>query len=333
MILAPQFWSAPISLAALLLLPIGALYGAITQWRMGRPARGKADVPVICIGNLSVGGAGKTPTALALADWLIGQGFAPGFLSRGYSGRLAGPVRVDPASHTAADVGDEPLMLAAKAPTIIARDRVAGAKMFGTSVDLIIMDDGFQNPSLFKDLKLIVIDKQAGIGNGLCLPAGPLRAPVSGQLRHADVIIAIGGVLTTIPSSDLPVFAARIQPDANWAELKGRPVLAYAGIGRPEKFFQMLAAEGALVEQTVTLADHALPDPATVEKMLRDAQSSGLQLVTTQKDATRIAGIHELSRLLEASFVAKVTLAFEDAETLGKVLAPVTTGLQAQGDA
>ena len=193
---APAFWWRPRAGPwALLLAPLGAVYGGVTAWRMGRRG-GKAGVPIVCIGNFVVGGAGKTPTAIAIARLLIAGGETPVFLSRGYGGSLSSssrPVRVDPARHTVSHVGDEPLLLARIAPTIVAARREWGARAAreaGASV--VVMDDGLQNAALCKDLAIAVVDGASGIGNGLAIPAGPLRAPLGAQMRHIDALVVIG---------------------------------------------------------------------------------------------------------------------------------------------
>src|SRR5581483_10015283 len=215
----PAFWWQSPGASVRSLAPFGWIYGAFAGWRMGWRGR-VAGIPVLCIGNLTVGGAGKTPTAIAVAQMLIAAGKHPMFLSRGYGGRLAGPVRVDPAVHHATDVGDEPLLLARIAPTIVARDRVAGARLARESgADAIVMDDGFQNPSLAKDLSVVVVDGERGIGNGKVVPAGPLRAPLAAQLAHAQAVLVIGApegaqtVVAAARAKALPVFHGRLEPD------------------------------------------------------------------------------------------------------------------------
>ena len=223
----PAFWWRPgTGGSAQRRLP--AIYGAVAGLRM-QPRGARAGVPVICLGNLTVGGAGKTPAALAVAQLLHAAHERPFFLSRGYGGRLAGPVRVNPAIHHAADVGDEPLLLARLAPTIVARDRVAGAKFAqfaGASV--IVMDDGFQNPSLAKDLAILVVDGRRGIGNGRIIPAGPLRAPLGMQLDRAQALIVVGppdgaaAVLDRAEQRGMTIFHGRLEPDRGVVAAIGR---------------------------------------------------------------------------------------------------------------
>src|SRR5712675_2587110 len=238
----PSFWwRAPGPMAGLL-APLGALYGVIAAQRLMQAGR-RVRVPVVCIGNLTVGGAGKTPTAIAVARLLQAAGARPIFLTRGYGGRLAGPVAVAP-THGAADVGDEPLLLARVAPTIVARDRAAGARAAeAAGAELIVMDDGFQNPALAKDLSLIVVDGRRGLGNGKVFPAGPLRAPLRPQIARAQALLVVGEpgpaaqpAIDGARARGLPVFTGRLVPDpAVVAALAARPALAFAGIADPEK--------------------------------------------------------------------------------------------------
>lgn len=238
----PGFWfRPPTHLLARLLAPAGRVYGGLTANRMDRPGA-TPPCPVLCVGNFTLGGAGKTPTALALVRLLRDLGRTPALLSRGYGGRLAGPLVVDPARHAAAEVGDEPLLLAQAAPTIVARDRPAGARLCAASgADVIVMDDGLQNPSLTKTLALAVVDGGAGLGNGLPFPAGPLRAPLARQWSHVAGLVLVGegspgeAAAAEAESRGLPVHRARLVPEAgpDWA---GRRVVAFAGIGRIRSF-------------------------------------------------------------------------------------------------
>jgi tetraacyldisaccharide 4'-kinase len=290
----PGFWSvSPPTLAARLLGPIGAVYGAVTARRMARPGV-EIGAPVICIGNFTAGGTGKTPTALHVAGRLIEMGARPGFLSRGHGGGLEGPVRVDPARHTAADVGDEPLLLARLAPTLVARDRLAGAKAaIAAGCDVVVMDDGLQNPALAKTLTIAVIDAGVGFGNGLTLPAGPLRAEVAAQAPFADAALLIGDGPTPTALVTCwgvkPLLRAHLAPDPAVAHgLKGRRVLALAGIGRPEKFLATLADCGAEVVDRHIVADHAPFAAGDLDAVAARAARAGLTVVTTEKDRARI---------------------------------------------
>ncbi|MBB6307258.1 tetraacyldisaccharide 4'-kinase [Xanthobacter tagetidis] len=326
---APAFWWRPPGLAATLLAPVGALVGAETLRRMGK-AGGAVPVPVICVGNPTVGGAGKTPAALALLDLIVLRGGRPFALSRGHGGTAAMPVRVDPVHHTAADVGDEPLLLARRAPTIVAgSDRLAGARLaVAEGATHVVMDDGFQNPSLTKDVSVLVVDRGVGVGNGRVLPAGPLRAPLAPQLARADLLLVVGEAPEADPFPALAELAqakgcaaaeAVLEPDPDAiARLKGRPLLAFAGIGRPEKFFEMLARTGLDVAERRPYPDHHLFTEAEITALAADAKARGLGLVTTTKDAARLAAFSGIRALIE---VVPVTLRLADEGVLARLVA------------
>lgn len=289
----PSFWSKPSSHpAARLLGPVGCAYGALTAARMDRPGIA-APCPVICIGNFTLGGAGKTPTAIRVAAILHEFGRRPAFLTRGYGGRLPGPILVGP-EHSAHEVGDEPLLLARHAPTIVARDRPAGAaECAAQGAGAIVMDDGFQNPSLDKDLALVVADAGAGIGNGLVVPAGPLRVPLGRQWPHVGALVLIGEgspgdrLAREADTRGLAVHRARLVPDAG-VSFTGRRVLAFAGIGRPAKFFESLREAGARIVGERVFADHHPYRDRDLVDLSETAARLDASLVTTEKDRVRL---------------------------------------------
>ena len=253
-------------------------------------------VPVICVGNLTVGGSGKTPVVAALMTRLAQMGAAPAALYRGYGGRLTGPVQVAPDTHGPQDVGDEALLTAAFGPAWVARDRAAGIlAAHKDGADIVVMDDGFQNPTVAKDLSLVVIDAESHFGNGRVIPAGPLREPVAGGLARADMLITLGpdpaqdrlaGLWPGLASR--PRLRGRLEPIATGMPWQGLACLAFAGIGRPEKFFATLRAQGARVLQTRAFPDHAAYPRPVLQRLLAEAKALNAQLVTTEKDAIRL---------------------------------------------
>jgi tetraacyldisaccharide 4'-kinase len=317
---APAHWESR-SWKALALAPVGAVYGRVTLARMARAAKVKpAPVPILCVGNLVAGGAGKTPTAIAVAKALSGMGRKPAFLSRGYGGGLLGPIRVDTDLHTAAEVGDEPLLLARAAPTYVAKDRPAGIPIaYGAGADVIVMDDGFQNPTTPKDASIVVIDAAYGVANGLCVPAGPLRAPIEGQMRYADALVVVGEgdaadrVIRIAARRGLPVFRARLKP-RNPDLFAGLPVLCFAGIARPQKVVDTLIGAEARVDETRFFPDHHAYQPHEASRLIDLAERNGLTPVTTEKDLVRLSSAKDgpLADLARRAMAIRVDLVFDE---------------------
>ena len=312
----PAFWWREAGLAAGLLAPAAACYGAIAARRMAK-AGARASVPVLCVGNFTLGGAGKTPAALWLAKMLKDAGERPFCLSRGYGGSIAGPKLVATDVDSAAQVGDEALLLGRVAPTMIARDRVAGAQAAAAGgASVVVMDDGLQNASLAKDFTLAVVDGRRGLGNGSVFPAGPLRAPLAAQLARTNALLVIGDGDPGI-KSDLPVFHGRLVADAAAvAALKARKVLAFAGIGDPDKFFATPQATGIAVAQRTPFADHHRFTAEEAAELIMQAEHGGLALLTTEKDRARMTGEPVLTALAAKTHVLPVTLVVDEAEKL-----------------
>lgn len=323
----PGFWYGPSSPMSWLLWPVSAVYGAVAARRMARPGV-RAGVPVVCVGNYHLGGAGKTPVTLALAQMLRAMGERPVVVSRGYGGSLEGPVEVDARRHMAAEVGDEPLMMAERVPVVVARDRAAGAMLArerGASV--VLLDDGLQNPALVKDVTLAVVDGTRALGNGHVFPAGPLRAPLPPQLACTDVLIVVGAgraadeLTRTVAARGGLVLRANFVADPQAVErLQGRRVLAFAGIGDPQRFFATLRANDIDVAETKAFADHHAYAPYEITDLRARAAAQNLTLVTTEKDMARIASEPRLSRHRAEVLPFKVTLQIENESALRSLL-------------
>ncbi len=320
----PGFWYRPPGLKARLLSPLGGVYGAVGRLRHRRARPEAAGVPVVCIGNLTVGGAGKTPLAIAVARRLAAAGLAPQFLTRGYGGRLPGPLQVDLGRHDADDVGDEALLLAAHFPTWRSPDRVAGARAaVAAGAGALVMDDGFQNPYLAKDVSLLALDGAGGLGNGRLVPAGPLRERPQDGLARADAAVLVGedaqGLRRWLAAAapGLPVLRARLEPEPSARQFRGVSVVAFAGIARPARFYRTLERIGARIVARFSYDDHHRYTPDELMQMADLADAAGALLVTTAKDYARLPDeARALVRVLAVSVV------WADEAALDRVLAP-----------
>jgi tetraacyldisaccharide 4'-kinase len=314
----PEFWQErdrTARLATALLSPVGALYGASVAWKRdhARPYRTRAKV--VCIGNLTVGGTGKTPIAISIAQRLLQRGLKTLFLSRGYGGKERGPIFVNPAHDIADRIGDEPLLLARAAPTVVARNREHGAQMADAAhTDIIVMDDGHQNFALAKDLSIVVVDAENGFGNGRIVPAGPLRESVVQGLARADAVILSGKGEPSLKGFAGPVLRAFTLP-APGTNLQGTRVVAFAGIGRPDKFFATLQSLGANIVESKGFADHHVYTAAELARLKARARNACATLMTTEKDFVRL---HPPER--EGIEVLPVTAQFEDEAALERLL-------------
>jgi tetraacyldisaccharide 4'-kinase len=312
----PEFWNgrdrgARLALAAL--APLGWAYGATVAWKRDHAKPHRPRSKVICIGNLTAGGTGKTPIAIAVTRALAERGERPFILSRGYGGRLRGPALVDPAHDTAQEVGDEPLLLARAAPVVVARDRALGAELADDQgATVIVMDDGHQNFALAKDISIVVVDAETGFGNGMVLPAGPLREPVAQGLARADAVVLVGNGAPDLKGFAGPVLRARLAA-IDVVGLNGRDVVAFAGIGRPDKFFDTLKSLGAKLVETREYADHHAYTASEIARL--QAKARGVLLVTTEKDYVRLTQTER-----DGVNFLPVRAAFDDPAALARLL-------------
>jgi tetraacyldisaccharide 4'-kinase len=327
----PSWWYRKSGGIAATLSPVAALYGRTAAARLAKEPEYRSRLPVICIGNLTAGGGGKTPTAIALVNLLKAAGKKPAFLTRGYGGNAKGVVHV--AGQEANEVGDEPLLLAAVASTFVSADRVAGAKAIEqTDADVIVMDDGFQNPSLAKDLSLIVVDAASGLGNGKVIPAGPLRAPLADQMKRANALLVIGEgkkadkIIAAFEAATKPVLRAKIAPaphmDPRW--LSVLPVIGFAGIARPSKFFATLKSNGARLIASHAFGDHYRFTEKEAKRLLDEAEAKRAMLVTTEKDWARLTDDEEDSAITELKNRSRpfpIVVSFEDEEAAKTLIA------------
>lgn len=324
---APPFWWEPTDWRARALWPVSALYGLVAGYRMRRAARQPVDAPVLCIGNFTVGGTGKTPTAIAFAQAAKQRGLKPGILSRGHGGSFGQPHLVDPAHDSAKHVGDEPLLLAAHAPVAVTPNRVLGAKLLiAQGCDFLIMDDGFQSARIRIDYALPIVDASHGIGNGHVIPGGPLRAPLQEQLQHADGLLRMGrgeaadDVVRRASRAGKPVFEASTQP-VNAQAVASRRYLAFAGIGHPERFFMTAIGAGAHLSLTRSFGDHHVYLAEELVELETTARKSDLRLLTTAKDAARLRQMTIADSFWSRLDVLEVETVFEDADTADRIIA------------
>ncbi len=321
----PLFWNRPRGLTSRLLAPLEWIWVISTRRRLKNGPWERLSVPVICVGNINVGGTGKTPTVIALLEILGELGINAHVVSRGYGGTELGPLLVDERKHSAHEVGDEPILISAFGPCWVAKDRTAGAKAaIKADAQIILLDDGFQNPSLHKDLSIVVVDAEIGFGNSRVMPAGPLREPLADGLARADVVISIGTAAAQkrlpaqIPN---PVWLGELRALETGMDWSGTRFIAFAGIGRPGKFFATLEALGANVEATHAFPDHAPYTDAILQRLKAEAKAKSAQLVTTEKDMTRLPAAFRRDVL-----ALPVRLVFNDPETVRSALKDLTSG-------
>lgn len=327
----PPFWWEPADWRAFFLRPFSGAYAAVAANRIRRAQREKMPAPVLCVGNFTVGGSGKTPVAIALSRVAKAKGLRPGFLSRGYGGSFGKPQLVDAAGDSARHVGDEPLLLAQHAPVAVSKDRAAAARLLlEKGCDFLIMDDGFQSARIHFDYGLIVVDALRGTGNGHVVPGGPLRARVTDQLPYTDALLVVGkgdgadNLVRVAARAGKAVFHAGTRPSRGHG-LRGKRLYAFAGIGHPQKFYDTLTALGGLVEKTRSFPDHHFYGDDELADLKQSAEAAGLELVTTTKDAARLAhGSPTAAAFCGSLNVLEIGMAFEP-DTVPATIIDATT--------
>lgn len=339
---APRHWDDPDHWLARALSPVASVYASVSSLRARMVVPQRAGVPVICVGNITAGGSGKTPVSIAVARQLAALGHNPAFLTRGYGGRLAGPLLVDTDKAHAVDVGDEPLLLARAFPTIVSANRPKGADMAGGyGASVVVMDDGFQNPSLHKDASLVVVDAAGGLGNGLLIPAGPMRETAEQALSRAHGLVVMGqgsgadDVIALARSRKIPVFFSTLTPSGDTSQWRGKRVIAFAGIGRPENFFNTLEGLGADIRETQTFGDHHAFTDEEAQALLSRARDGALALVTTEKDMARLNGSGHSGALAELRSHARtlpVDVIFDEPHALDQLLKARINAASQAGD-
>lgn len=324
----PAWWYAEGGLAPRLLAPAAELYGSVVEHRFRNAKPYRAPLPIICVGNFTAGGTGKTPLTRFLIGAIAARGKSAVCVTRGYGGSARGPVWVDRGRHGAADVGDEPLLIASDARVMVARDRKAGVAAIERdgAADAVIMDDGLQNPSLTKDLTIAVVDARRGIGNGHVIPAGPLRARLGFQLGLVDCIVVMGADAPDAPATIFetlkkrfhgPVLRGAVEPGGDVSWIQGASILAYAGIANPERFFATVQRFAPARLERRVFADHHPFTPAEAQRLLDAANAAGATLLTTEKDLARLLGTKEACADLAArSKTLPITVTFEERDLL-----------------
>lgn len=324
---SPPFWWEPVDWRGKVLAPAAWAYGRIASHRLNNAPRAPVQAPVLCVGNFTVGGSGKTPVAIAIANAARQAGLKPGFLSRGYGSNSTGVRIVDPMQDTLHAVGDEPKLLATYAPTAVAPDRLQGATaLIERGADFIIMDDGFQSSRIRIDYALMVVDGRRGIGNGMGIPAGPVRAPVIDQIRWMDALLVINHgegaspVIRRAARAAKPIYRARLKAIGDHG-LSGVRVLAFSGLGDNEKFFRSLKEVGAELVETRSFGDHHPYSDGEIAELEAEAVAKQLQLVTTAKDAMRIAnGTKTASNLLAKVKLLLIEVIFDEENRAARLI-------------